>query len=183
MLVERNWKLLGEKAEDAVEPVRQALSPPPTTDARTAPTGAAKNSSTGTARKSQPKGQATRRGRQATSQAKKTKKSTAPAATRSSPRQRNKRCVATTTQDAFGSAFAQHSGNDKYLVNICAIGIKCDVYKDPVMYGGMSKKYCCRGPDCDNEVHHICSCKNGLGEDDECCCSKECFNRLKRLKR
>jgi hypothetical protein len=94
--------------------------------------------------------------------------------TRRPPRQR-KRQPDTAPQDEFAADFAQYGGNDEHVKNICALGTKRVVRINPNQYGSMTKKYKCRGSECDNEVH------NDLGEDDECSCSKEYYTKMKGL--
>ena len=171
MLSKRKWQLLGEKADDLQQPAQPAAAAPlpPSHAAAPPPPRAA----AAAARARQKGGKRTSSANKRPSTAKTTGRSTRRilATQQSSQKQQP-------TTDSFGAAFANHSGNDERLKNICAFGTKCDVRIDPVAYGGMSKKYKCKAPDCDNEIHHTCAMKNGCGEMNDACCSKECYYKL-----
>lgn len=205
MLEKRKWKLLGEKVEDeleltAVAPTAAPTATRPSDETPVAPTAtrpsgempaatsattdsnrrksAPRRRPTATTRKAAPKKTSNTTTRQ--SQARRQPAAARTATTTRRSHTRTQPASGSTPLDEFGAAFAQHGHNEEQLRNICALGRKCDVYIDPVKYGSMSGKHKCRGPNCDNKVHHTCCWKNNLGEDDECCCSIECFNRLKR---
>ena len=172
MLSKRNWQLLGEKADDSQQPAQPAAAAP-------LPPSHAAEASEAPPPPRAAAARARQKGGKRTGSANKRRRRIA---TRQSPRKqppaRQSPARKQPPTDSFGAAFANHSGNDEHLKNICAFGTKCDVRIDPVTYGGMSKKYKCKAPDCDNEIHHTCAAKNGCGEMNDACCSKECYYKI-----
>src|SRR5210317_1146360 len=157
ILHKRKWKLLGEKAEDAAA-VATTAAATATTAARARTTAAAAATTAAATATTAARARTTAAtATTAVRRRKQTKKGAPAAPTRSSPRQKKQR-QRRPRNDAFGAAFAQIPARDERVENTCALGTKCKVFQEPEAYAGLQMQtHKCRGPDCDNEVHHICS--------------------------
>jgi len=182
MLEKRKWKLFGEKTDESATATAAAA----TTAARARTTTATATTAAATATTAARARTTAATATTAARRRKQTKKRAPTAPTRSSPRQKKQRRQqgpAATQNDAFGAAFAQIPARDERVENTCALGTKCKVFQEPEAYAGLQMQtHKCRGPDCDNQVHHICAMSNQLGELNDCCCSQKCLARFKRLK-
>ena len=63
--------------------------------------------------------------------------------------------------------------------NVCAFGDACFFKTNPPPNGTLIDMYNCKAPECNQQVHHLCSRSNKCGEDmNDCCCSQECYKYL-----